>query len=1092
MPEEKTMTYNKNRMITHAIPAIIISILLLSMSMIAMTSAVADTDEIDNKKQVDYPGGYDTGEDPLVALGYRPRFASAGSEFIQTPEPMPEDAVIHPYGWTPSTTLSTPTRADYSHYFDGTHLDVYVDTSSSGGGALSSSEKDLLDRIIDDFRNYSWPRVKDYFDPSDNIDHVDFLIHKIDGPSGVGGYYQPGTDEFHLDRDDFSWGGIIAAHEFQHYVHRQYDSNENLWVDEGCADFAAYLVYGITSGISSHVYAYLNWAPRHSLVVSDSTFYADSTTSYYGSSFLFQLYMVEHYGDKNYTHGLVRSTSNGINGVNAGLAASGSSDRFYDAFSKWMVALSVNDDNAGDGDIYSYEQKYYSHGNLRLPLTRSHNGVPITSSLTGNQKISGYGVNSIRFSSPPQDDETYRLELSYSSGSPVGAIYYESNPPRTVEHIDYGGSRSRVIDLEGWGDQYNSFILITSSTSGSDLNYDLDLLDLVPPVTELSINPKLPDGRDGWFVTSPAITLSSESSADIFYKFNNGEEIEYSQPFYVPDGTWNISFYAVDRHENREDYHFIDIKVDTISPTSSIVVEPDMPEDTWYTSPPLITLNTAHPNAIIEYKFGNDDYQTYAEPISPPEGMSTLFWRTVDQAGNTEEEKTRSFKVDTILPTLEYTLYPEVPDGQNGYYRTEPTLSLKSEDAEALYYSIDDGDLIRFVQPIEISDGEHSITLLPIDKAGNRGEETRVDVKVDTVSPVVSGSFEGWEYDRDNSSDWITIAPVLELTGSEEDMEINYTINGDSYQTYDGPIQINEGTTEIWVQGSDEAGNPIEPINYFFNVDLRTPFIEPLVSEEPVNGWYMTDSAKVELSLQGEDERSSPVQIEYKWSGEETEVYREPLNIPEGSNTLLYWATDAAGNKMETRSMDFKKDSKEPSIGLTVNEPPEGVFETGSQVVVDLSSSEDKNGITFYAVDFTGEGSPDWSPNPIFEHSYTEPGRYQITGYVKDPAGNIMEKSSFVEVVAGEDQVSDDIAEDSNVGDGAILFAVIGSVILLLVLIMVLVLVLIKKRPSQNSRDVPNNNSHHSNVTNGSETVPNNTIKRGNIPPPPAPPEHIR
>lgn len=1088
------MTEKTNRKITFLAPAALLGFLLLSMMLVPFTFAYDEAETQAATDSLRFPGGYDPSNDPLVALGYRPRYSSTDSQFIQTPEPMPDDAVIHPYGWAPSTLHSTPTRAEYSLYFDGLNMDVYVDTSASGGGELSSNEQTLLDRIIVDFENFSWPRVKDYFDPDDKIDHVDFLIHKIDGPSGTGGYYQPGTDEFHLDRDDFSWGGIIAAHEFQHYVHRQYDSNENLWVDEGCADFGAYLVYGITSGIASHVYAYLNWAPRHSLVVDDMTFYYDSTTSYYGSSFLFQLYMIEHYGGKNYSHGLVKSYSNGIAGVEAGLAASGSSDDFQEAYSKWMVALSVNDDNAGDGDTYSYSQKTYSQGQLRLPITRSHSGTPLDASLSGDNKIKAYGVNSIRFSSPPQTGETYRLKISYTGGTPLAAIYYESNPPRAVDHIEFGGSRTKTIDLDDWGTKYSSFRLITSSTSQSDLNYELDILDLEPPVSEFEVNPKLPDGTNGWYVTSPMVTLASESTASINYRLNEGDLQKYSQPFYVPDGIWNITYFAVDRHDNIEASRYFEVKVDTQKPASSIVVEPDMPDESWYTAPPTITLNTAHPNALIEYKFGNDEYRQYQGPFPPPEGATTLFWRAYDQAGNVEGEKSRSFKVDTILPTLAYSLYPYIPDGKNGYYMTSPSLSITSEDADALYYSIDGGDLLMFLQPITIPDGEHTVTMVPIDKAGNRGEEVRFEVKVDTESPAVAGSFEGWEYHKENSSQWITTTPTLEISGTEDEMTINYSINGGEELEYDRPIQISEGITEIWVNAEDRAGNPAEPINYFFKVDLKTPFVEPEVSRQPVNGWYLDSDVTVDLNLIDEDERSSPVTIEYQWSGSEAQTYRDPLSVPEGKNTLLYWATDSAGNRMDARSMDFRKDSSIPGIGMTIPEMETGTIYAGSTVTVDLSQSEDENGIAFYSVDFLGTGDQDWSLEPVFSHVFAAPGTYEITGYVKDPAGNIRERVREIEVLPSvvDDPKGNGDGEEDELS--SMVLIVIGAVSLLLVLVVVLVVVVVRKRATHSTNMVGHSHhrahppgygiherSHH--VMNGHTAVP---------PPPPTPPGDLR
>jgi hypothetical protein len=1090
------MTELKTRKITYIIPVVAIVMLFIFTPLLPMSISAQSSESGDSLELTDYPGGYDPSEDPLVKAGYRPMYPSPDSEFIQTPEPIPDDAVMHPYGWTPSTTSDSPTRAaEWTLYYDSNNVDVYVDTSSQGGGDLSSNEEDLLDRIISDFQNFSWPRVKDYFDPNDKVEMVDFRIHKIDGPSGTGGYYQPGTNEFHLDRDDFSWGGVIAAHEFQHYVHRQYDTYENLWVDEGCADFGAYLVYGITSAISSHIYAYLQWRPLHSIVVDDYTFYQDTTTSYYGSSFLFQLYLIEHYGGKNYTHGLVRSTLRGINGVNRGLAASGTSDRFEEAFSKFMVAIRVNDDYAGQDGEYSYSTKSYSYGSLRLPLTRSHSGSPISDSFA-DPPMSAYSVNSFRFSSAPERGETYRLKLTYGEGSPIASIYYETDPPRSVEHIDFGSSTSKTIDITGWGENFTSFQLITTSSVSSALHYELDVLDLIPPVSTASVSPFLPDGVDGWYVTQPQVTFKSESSAKIYYRLNGGEELRYSEPLYLSDGIWNISYNAVDRHDNVEEVKFLDFKVDSKSPTSSMVVEPDLPDDKWYTASPRITLNTAHPQTTLQYKFGNDEYTDYDEPVYPPEGISNFFWRSIDQAGNSESERSRTFKVDTIAPSMEYSIYPEQPDGEDGWYVTEPTVTLSSEDTDNLYYSFDGGVMSPYTQPISIPDGAHTLRMLPIDQAGNQGDEMRLEVKVDTVVPEIYVNFEGWEYDIDNSSKWLTFAPTLAVDGSENGMTIMYSMNEDEEEPYSKPLQIGEGENMIWVHGKDKAGNPAESQRFFIKVDLKSPFIEPVISHETVNGWYLDNDVEVVLELTGEDDRSSPVVIEYSWKGDDTETYRSPIQIPEGTNTLLYWATDLAGNRMESRSLDFRKDSTLPSIGMDLKGTENGKVDVGTEITVDLSSSNDENGIKFYSIVLSDSEEPQWSPDSEFPLKFSEPGKYNITGYVRDGAGNIREKVVSVEVTSQvEEQPGGN--GDRNGDDSQVLIIMAMISLVVIVVVVAAIVIVVSKRGQKKAAPIhghhPNrhvNHQHHhpKNVHGHNSVAKVQNNAKTPVPAPPKPP----
>ena len=59
-----------------------------------------------------------------------------------------------------------------------------------------------------------------------------------------------------IDVDDLSWRNTILAHEFEHLLHNARDPYEYLWIDEGAADMAAYLCFGVTSTLTGHANAW--------------------------------------------------------------------------------------------------------------------------------------------------------------------------------------------------------------------------------------------------------------------------------------------------------------------------------------------------------------------------------------------------------------------------------------------------------------------------------------------------------------------------------------------------------------------------------------------------------------------------------------------------------------------------------------------------------------------------------------------------------------------------------------------------------------------------------------------------------------------
>ncbi|MBN1389362.1 MAG: hypothetical protein JXA22_01845 [Candidatus Thermoplasmatota archaeon] len=980
----------------------------------------------------------------LEELGYRPQLPYPGSPFIQTPEPMPEGAVYPPAQQGTSTASSAPTRATWDEYYADDILTVYVDVSSGGGGTLSSNEEQLLDRYVADFVNFSYPRVKDWFDPMDRVNQATFYVHQIDGSSGVGGYYSPGTDEFHVDRADLSWAGVITAHEFQHYVHRQYDQYENLWVDEGCADYAAYLVYGISSATAGHVYAYLEYRPYYGLVITDQTFYQDGTTAYYGISFMYQIYMSHQYGGKNYTRALVRNTNHGTTGVSQALSAIGSQDDFTDSFQKWMVATRLNSADVGNGE-YVYPTQSYDYGTLKSSITASHSGIPVQA----NRDINGFSITTLRFSSPPSGVDTFRLKMTFSSGNPIVAFYPETSSNRNVTFLDFGGSRSISHEFQGWGQQYSSFQLILSSTGLSNVAYDLDVLDLDPPLSTIITSPRTPDGVDEWYITSPKVTLNTESGSFIKYQIDTAAGSDYTEPFYMPEGVHTLTYWSYDRHQNIEEKHILEFKVDTGIPSSAIDIQPNLPEENWYTSAPLITLTTSHPESLLFHKWGNGDFKRYEGAFLAPEGENVLYWKAVDQAGNEEIVRSRSFKVDTMAPTLNYTIYPLEPNGENGWYTTTPQVTLTSYDAVAIYYALGSGDMQPYHAPVGIPDGENTLRITCTDRAGNDAEEVRLRFQVDTTQPNITAWFDGFEYTDENSSRWLNIPPILNVQGSEQSMEINYTINDGAPVPYSSPVEIPEGENEIRVRGKDKAGNQAYMLFFLVKVDKRVPFVEHVFTEEMTNGWFQGSRASIVLEPKGEDDRSSAMKIYYRWGSETPGLYKNAVLIPDGMNTFVYWAEDLGGNQMEPRTVQVKKDSTMPLIYLDVKGPVNGELYLDDELKVDLTGSSDDSGIQSYSIDYYGSGTPEWTPSGVFETSFTETGTYEVVVSVKDSAGNVVNQS-FTLIVKEPGTTPEDPGEDSGLDTGLLLLVIgIGSAVIILIIIMGVVLVLARRKQAQ-------------------------------------------
>ncbi len=75
----------------------------------------------------------------------------------------------------------------------------------------------------------------------------------------------------------------------------------------------------------------------------------------YGASYLFQLYLYEHYGGTAFVSALVQEQANGIEGIQNTLDTFGAKENFDQIFDDWTVANLI-DDTEKSGGKYGYDR----------------------------------------------------------------------------------------------------------------------------------------------------------------------------------------------------------------------------------------------------------------------------------------------------------------------------------------------------------------------------------------------------------------------------------------------------------------------------------------------------------------------------------------------------------------------------------------------------------------------------------------------------------------------------------------------------------------------------------------------------------------
>lgn len=186
-------------------------------------------------------------------------------------------------------------------------------------------------------------------------------------PFYIAGFYSP-TFEAYFDRnvmsidaydwanrvgpDDSPWRGEdpdrwrpylyegVFAHEFQHLIHDDNDSDEETWLNEGMSMFAEWLT-GYVAGEDQFDF-FLDHAENSLVWWGDQEEGDPEILADYGIVYLWTLYLYEHFGGGPFIQTLATSESNGIASVNEVLDEFGYPATFADVFHDFRVACLID------------------------------------------------------------------------------------------------------------------------------------------------------------------------------------------------------------------------------------------------------------------------------------------------------------------------------------------------------------------------------------------------------------------------------------------------------------------------------------------------------------------------------------------------------------------------------------------------------------------------------------------------------------------------------------------------------------------------------------------------------------------------------
>ncbi|SFM22651.1 Ig-like domain (group 3) [Gracilibacillus orientalis] len=359
----------------------------------------------------------------------------------------------------------------------------------------------------------------------------------------------------------------------------------------------------------------------------------------------------------------------------------------------------------------------------------------------------------------------------------------------------------------------------------------------------------------------------------------NGDIHRYdlNESFFEKDGDYEIVVVAEDKSNNTDKASF-SFTVDNIAPVIDLS---DLNEfnDAAKTETVKVTEHNYNTNEVdikiyrenAQEKFVayDDDFNSWKNrkevtsldfPFTK-DGKYKVEVRATDAAGNTADQQTDVFTIDTVTPDLSITGVK-----QDTHYRTSKEVRASVEDA-----NVSKADTVLGVYRLNSStgrmepfnrnkkptftrrsmdwrynfstsnEGTYRVQLNTTDLAGNKGAEQSVDFTIDNTAPVLAINHitDGTYYDAGRSAE-MTIQETnhsqnkVQFEVSRNGQEITNTVEGQrgpSWRTASELSKLNynftqDGAYSIELNATDEAGNRSESSQKNFVIDTVQPDIE--------------------------------------------------------------------------------------------------------------------------------------------------------------------------------------------------------------------------------------------------------------------------
>jgi uncharacterized Zn-binding protein involved in type VI secretion len=292
-----------------------------------------------------------------------------------------------------------------------------------------------------------------------------------------------------------------------------------------------------------------------------------------------------------------------------------------------------------------------------------------------------------------------------------------------------------------------------------------------------------------------------------------------------------MTYWATDKAGNRGKDETLWFFMDNVAPVTTVLYNGPMATaggQVFVSPQTAMALSTADLGSGVnrtEYKLDNGNYHPYTEAlklISP--GQHTILYRSSDNVGNSEEEKTLKITVDMTPPTTNVV-------ASSSLSNKDIDVSLSTVDVESgvcgTYFRVvkDKATQGEFQNGTQLvieaksggsADGNYTVQYYSVDGVGNRETTRELKVRIDTVIllRVTGGDRQSVGKDR------FTIEGKAEVGSNVTVNGKRVAVSGDG--SFSVEVSLKPGSNNVKIQATDPAGNTLTKTVYIDFDQLMT------------------------------------------------------------------------------------------------------------------------------------------------------------------------------------------------------------------------------------------------------------------------------